>query len=165
MNPIKLLLEWRINNFIRDFDINMEKFSFMSSRKERKENWIILKQKLFSRGYIMNDTYPTINCYMIIKNIIWKNIIKYENVKDNHYANALWNKTQHSLLCNTGSFLSITRAILLDSHITKSGDNINILQEIIIKFLILVDNIITQYLIPDLSHITKLYMLDSILTI
>ena len=163
MNPIELLLEWRTDKVLRDFDISVKKFGSMTLHKEREENWIILKKKLISRGYIINNDYTAINCYIIIKNIIWKNIIKYKIMTNQCYGYMLYNNHQYALICN--GHPNISRWILLNTYIIESRNNIHILQDIIIKFLILLDNIITQHLIPDLSHITKFYMVNSILTI
>ena len=165
MNPIQLLLEWRTDNIIRDFDINMENFSPTISNTEREKNWKMLKQKLISRGYIIIDKYAPHICYLIIKNIIWKNIIYYEIAQDNYCLCSLYNNCQYRLFYNNSHSAYFTREGLFRGDDTKFLDNINILEDIITKYLILLNDIITQYLIPDLSHITKSYMLDSILII
>ena len=107
------------------------------------------------------------DCYYVIKNIIWKNIINYNIIDNKFHVYMLWTKKlQINYTTNIVPFLN--RHIILNKNISytdKSNDNLDMLYSIIINYLLLLEPIILNYLIVDLSYVLKKYMFDVILMI
>ena len=102
-------------------------------------------------------------CYMAIKNIIWKNIINYRATEFDYYTHMIHTGYKCTTpLYGTPCLYSET---LLNANNINSNNYLDILQQKIINCLLLLDEIIIQYLIGDLLHITKMYIFDAWLII
>ena len=163
VNPIRLLVEWRFDNFVKEFNMS----GFMAS----SENFFIdngdaLKQKLTVFGYTIdiNEDSTVINsCYCFIKNIIWKNIINYENILDMIHVTMIHINYKDKYITKK---YRINKNILLNQSRHFSTDNyISKMHNIIINYILLINDIVTSNLILDLLSINKQYMFDAMLII
>ena len=82
MTLIEKLVEIRLNNFIKEYDIDINCFSTYTNN--RKVSWEQLKQK-FIKNNLVADDCDAFDCYLIIKNIVWKNIISYDIINNKWY--------------------------------------------------------------------------------
>ena len=163
MALIKKLVEWRLESLIREFDINMKNFSM--SAPMREQNWSLLGEKIIPRDYITSEKNIGRICILIIHNIIWKNIVTYKFEGNEWHSHMLHiNYTSNYTFVTYN--VSMTRDYLLKNYIaSRSYENNEKLENIIINYLMLINPIITEFLIVDLSNIIKMYMFDAILTI
>ena len=174
MALIEKLLEWRLDCLIREFDIDIENFYYATPTSE--QNWLLLGEKIIPRDYITTGKNIGHICLLLIHNIIWKNIIKYE-LKENTgktewHMHMLYNnvRTRDTLI---DSGLTMNRNYLLGYHICRNCyctncrkcTNKKKIENLIINYLMLIDPIIIEYLLADLSNIIKMYMIDAIITI
>ena len=157
-NPINLLVTYRLNNFIKKFDIEIDKFSYDTLLNNRKAYWLQLKQKLILHKYVTTNSNFR-SCFVVILNIIWKNIINYEvsqcfycyHMIHSGYMHGKWFSDLPCLYVNT----------LLNENIkVPLKQNLDILQQTIINYLLLLDQIVTEHMLSDLLHITRIYMFD-----
>lgn len=162
MNPIYMLVEHRLNNFLIGLDTN----NFSISKPEK---CLALKLKLISRGYNVGTSVDNLEmCFCAIKQIIWKNIITYEFVpcqpKNKLYFHMLHNgyKSSYTLMIEI-----IVCDTLLGKYelIEKINDNMKIMATTIINYMLLLDDIIMNNLIRDLLCVIKQYMFDAMLII
>ena len=164
MALIMKLVEWRLESLIKEFDINMDNFSIGTQMREHK--WLQLGEKIIPRDYVTTEKNIGRICILIIHNIIWKNIIKYDLIVNQWHSHMLYidYKTCYALttrnLYMTHTFL--LKRMILPNMVRKNNQKI---QNIIINYLMLIDPIITEFLIVDLSKIIKMYMLDAIIII
>ena len=158
MSLISTLVEYRYDNFLREFNIDETKFN--NSDTIRIENWSKLKQKITTHNYDISEQISDgLFCYLFIKKLVWKNIINY-NLE--HY------KWEVSMLYNNNRTFSyfgtncpyLDRSILLNKDRRNVIDNNNKMQNLIINYLILIQIIGTNHLIIDLVTIIKSYMFD-----
>ena len=163
LHPIEILVQWRYDKFISEFNINIRKFN---SNNKRKENWIKLKEQLISRGNVI-DTDSFIHCYMFIYNIIWKNIINY-SVSDIEPCGYNWHC--HMLYTTPKKIRKhyyheplLQYDILERNNYAKN--NLNIIQNTITTYFKLINTIVGDHLVSDLSKIINICMFDLILMI
>ena len=161
-NPIKLLVKYRLDNFIKKFDIKIEFFNFRITVSERKVSWLELKQKLILHKYVTTDSNFR-SCLVAIKNIIWKNIISYELSGCVYCYHMIHSGYKNIERLPDVPCLHIGTS--LNKNFIKSNNNLDILQQKIINNLLLLHQIIVKYLIVDLLHITKINMFDAWLII
>ena len=168
-----LLIDWRIIKFIREFDINIWDIdSFTDTKRERQ--WKILKQKLILHNYVtVKDDFR--HCYVVINNIIWKNIINHKikyNTDSAHYhlySHMLYNNYhQTRRLVPKIPYFSKHNIPYFSKHnilndTTMTRDNFVKMRDFIVIYLILIDNIVTTYMIPDLCNVIKKCMYNIII--
>lgn len=164
MALIKKLVKLRLESLIREFDINMENFNIGSAKTE--QNWLALEEKIIPSNYVTIEKNSGRKCILIIHNIIWKNIIKYELIENKWHTHMLHSNYRSFGYIRT-KFLSMNYDYLLKINSDKDTYNYNNnkLQNLIINYLMLINPIILKYLIIDLSNIIKMYMFDVIITI
>ena len=161
------MLEIRFDNFIKEFDIDINRFSVYSTDNIRKMAWVLLKQKLLICKYITVE-YNTLECIVAIKNIIWKNIMNHEIIDQSWHVYMYHNKFQHiqlQTLAPTSDFY-LSYYILLNRHWhynPRINDNCCKLQTKIINYIILVDIVVTENIIYDLAPIIRAYIFDVML--
>ena len=161
--PIRLLIEYRVNSLIKEFDIKIELFTIWRSVCDRNIVWEQLKQKLILHKFVTDDN-DYLSCLAAIKNIIWKNIISYEARESIYYFHMI-----HSEYKSCMPFDG-TPSLYIDSLLNRNpnkitNNNLAILQQKIINNLLLLHQIIVKYLIVDLLNITKRYIFDAWLVI
>ena len=152
MNPIFLLVEYRLNNFMVGFDFkDLHAFTYNPKCEEMKE-------KLISYGYTI-DTHPyDLNfCLYAIKHMIWKNIINYEIVENKMRTHMLYN--------NYISEYRITIYPINYDALLNMYDGGTSLDNTIINYFLLLTGIVMSNLISDLLWITKQYVFDVMLII
>ena len=155
MNPIQKLVEWRLNNLISEFNITLNDFV---NRGWNDEIWINIRKKLIYHDDI-TDSYNYRFRYCAIKNIIWKNIIIYEFVPhDSININMLYNNYKNRFKLEP--YFGSLRCLILNENGDQSLDNINKMLNMIINYLLFIDQCIMKYMIFDLSSILKLYFFD-----
>ena len=167
INPLEKLLRWRFYNIIEKLDINMDNFDYSALYQVRKNALKILNQKLISCGYVTLEESKLYGCYYIIKNIIWKNIISYELTQTKCYVHMLWNKnkTKHDR-CGKYGYIVTNLIFNIDTYNSyESSKNLKILYATIIQYLLLLNKIISRYLLNDLTTILNMYIFDVILII
>ena len=158
-NPINLLICYRLEKIINEFDIKMENFSFGTSLNDIKTNWLQLKQKLILHKYVTNDS-DFVSCRVAILNIIWKNIIIHKAIGSSSYCHMIYSGYINCRIhCE---YPSLYKNILLEKtrNNMESNNNLDILQQKIINNLLLVDQIIIKYLLVDLLHIINMCIFD-----
>ena len=154
MNPIYLLVEYRLNNFMIDFDFKERNgFTYISRCKE-------MKQKLISYGYITDNLNY---CFAAIKHMIWKNIINYEIVENKMRVHMYYNNYISEYPIKI--YYIYHDSLLNINDDGRSLDNMDIMHDIIINFFLLVDNVVMSNLIPDILSIMKLYVFDVMLMV
>ena len=72
MTLIKKLVEIRLDTFIKEFDIDISIFDYV--RDNRIISWEQVKQKFIKHNLITNNC-NSLDCYLVIVNTIWKNIM------------------------------------------------------------------------------------------
>ena len=159
--PIGILVRWRYAKFMSEFNINTFKFNH---NDKRKENWIRLKKQLISQNYV-TDTDSFIHCFMVINNIIWKNIINH-SVSSVGVYNYNWHL--HMLYIDIEQIKIhyfpepyINKYMLLTN--SQIIDNLCKMQNIIINYFLLINSIVTSHMISDLSEIIKMHMYNIML--
>ena len=157
-NPINLLVTHRLNIFIKEFDIELDFFNIYRTSSERKASWLDLKQKLILHKYVTIDS-DFISCFVAIQNVVWKNIIQYKAIHSSYYYHHMIH-SGHEDLTPILSVPCFYIATLLNKNLKASNNNLNILQQKIINYLLLLHQIIVKYLIVDLLSISKIYMFD-----
>ena len=167
MNMIELFVKIRLDNFIRQFDINIKDFGADILLNIRINNWKILKEKLIQHRYASNK-YDLCDCFRVIKNIIWKNIMFYEIIDNQCHIYMYHNK--YNDIC--GVFLSKSPHLSYDILLNKNNyysdklkDNCYILQTKIINYMMLLDILVTENMIEDLIPMFKAYIFDVILVV
>ena len=168
MALIEKLVERRLDNFIKEFDIDMNCFSVTSTNNTIKINWHKLTQKLIEYGHVTNHSH-TFNCYYVIKNIVWKNILFYDITNEKIHLNMYHNNYQiitpiFRYHMHTYPFLS--REDILNRNrdfYSMLIDNCTKLQTKIINYIMLLDILVTEYMINDLAYIFKMYIFDVML--
>ena len=65
MSLIERLVEIRLDNFIKEYDIDISCFGETSMYINRKVSWDLLKQKLIKHNVIIDDCNE-FDCYLII---------------------------------------------------------------------------------------------------
>ena len=161
-NPLEKLLRWQFYNIIEKLDINMDNFDYSALYKVRKNALKILNQKLISCGYVTLEESKLYGCYNIIKNII-----SYELTQTKCYVHMLWNKnkTKHDT-CGKYGYIVTNLIFNIDTYNSnESSQNLKILYSTIIQYLLLLNKIISRYLLNDLTNILNMYIFDVILII
>ena len=172
MSLIEKFVEIRLDNFIQQFDINIDNFSIHSFLDIRKNSWEILKRKLINHRYGSNE-YDLIDCRLVIKNIIWKNIMFFEIIGELEHVRMYHIKYRDVKDVNRTSSPYLTYHFLLNkfllnkttNYIYAQKNNCCILQAKIINYIMLVDILITENMIEDLIPMFKAYIFDVILVL
>ena len=165
MTMIEKLVELRIDTFIKEFDININYFDFNAIGDIKKVSWEQLKQKFIKCNLVSNNS-DVFDCYCVIKNIIWKNIITY-NIIDNKLY--MYMNHYNFRAVRESNYLTIgclSYNILLNKHdyfYPESKYNCTKLETKIINYMMLLDTLVTQYMISDLVYMFKMYIFDVIL--
>ena len=163
MSLIEKLVALRIAKIMREFDIIMTDYGIYSPLEMRKIKWLAIKRKIFRQKYV-NDCDMLIYYLDIknIKNIIWKNIMSYDII----------NKHYHIYMYHTAFshikpvFRSADDDILNGGHNSynrEKKNNCEILQTKIINYMMLIDILVRDNMICDLSPIFKAHIFDVIL--
>ena len=166
-NPIEKILEWRLDQLFHKLDFDIKNIALTITVDERNKQWKILNQKLVLNGYISLEKSTSYGCYYVIKNIVWKNIINCVIINDMFHVHMLWNKSWQ----NCGKlvmFPYFNRNLIFNKgtpYDHDSKNNLDTLYSIIINYLLLINPIILNHLISDLSNILKKYMFDVMLII
>lgn len=90
MALIETLTKLRLDNFMKEFDIETNYFNYTN----RKANWELLKEKFIKHGYVNNNS-DIYDCYCVIKNIVWKNIAVYSLVYKKLHVHMCNNNKQY----------------------------------------------------------------------
>lgn len=165
MSLIQRLVEWRLDKFLIEFDINIEDFNFMLKDKVRLQSWKKLQQRMVN----YNTGKCSYTCYFVILNIIWKNIIKFDyyDLDNEHrfHIHMLYTNYRDRVLNKKKSIASLNRKFLLCKKIyaLESNENSDIIQKRIINYIFLIDQFSTEKLILDLVKKIKMCMLDIML--
>ena len=159
--PIGILVSWRYDKFRSEFNINTPQFN---DNDNRKENWVKLKQQLILQNYV-TDADSFIDCYTVINNIIWKNIINYSvsNVRVKTYN---WNYHMlHTDKRQTLIHYFPEPYLGKDIQYTNESiiDNLCKMQNIIINYFLLIKIIAETHMIFDLSEIINMHMYNIML--
>ena len=161
MNPIQVLVKWRLDNLKKELDFITDK----------RGQWKKIQTNLVFFKYILNNkSDDKWYYYAVIKNIIWKNIINYEikyytyhHIKclNTHMLYNNYRKTEADINYNV---LSLDNELLLNlNDKLMLQDNLNIMQLRIINYITLIDKIVTDNLILDLIDTIKWYIFDVML--
>ena len=157
MALIEKLTKLRFDNFLKEFNIDID-FNIIT-----KINWYELKQKIIEHGYGTNN-YNFYDCFFVIKNIVWKNIVTFDIIDKNLHVNMYHNNYKY-ISCIYYDFCDSYNSLFCHiSHCKtfyenfKLKDNCIILQRKIINYIILLDILVTKYLITDLVYSIKNYM-------
>ena len=168
MNPINHLLEWRLDIFLKKYNIDLN--DFCESEKYLARTYAlrnIAKQLVPCNSCNNSERKKYINYgFWLIKGVIWKNIINYTLIVDtNSYEcklciTRIYNNQRVTINAINRKWMN--RDILLNKLYTGSFsddtvdklsyDNLNKLWFLIISYLMLTDAIIT---ISDISNIIK----------
>ena len=177
MNPIHKIIQWRLDIFIKEFNIKLEGFVILE--EEISKINMRIRQQLLSSNYI---TAAEIKRHkldyeyyrMVIKNIIWKNIINYEYISENKNFDHCTLVT-HFLYCNHIRKQKIGRtcypkllltdilneSLFYDHYLTKT--NLDHMLNLIINYFILISIISTNYIEFDISNLIKQYIYNIII--
>ena len=159
MALIEKLTKLRFDNFLKEFNIDIDDFNHNNTRVK----WEQLKRKFIGSGYI-SECCNFIDCFFVIKNIVWKNLITYSFVDKKlhiimHFNDYKYISSINNNLCdyNVGLSYDIFRCDRwYESYELK--DNCIALQKKIINYIILLDILVAKYLICDLVYPIKNYM-------
>lgn len=165
MSLIEKLIEIRFDIFIREFDITITDFDIHSNFIKRKNSWDTLKQKFIKCGYVTNEN-NAVDCYYIIKNIMWKNIMAFDVMGDQCCIYMYHNTLSTKYVNFTKIIPCFSCETLLGRHnyfIHEQKNNCDILQTKIINYIMLLDILVTEHMISDLVRIFKEYIVDVIL--
>ena len=143
MNLIRMLVQYRFDNFMKEYDIKMNDFAYDTPHYIKDKNWKKLKQQLILHNYKYEydtDAYNKIFCYVAIKNIIWKNIINHE-IKKRHNYNTLFLYNNYQVE-NTLYLGNMNYSYLLNTYMpytfnTALNDNSNKLQSLVVNYIML----------------------------
>lgn len=156
MNPIERLIEWRLYIFLKELGIDIKKAGYVQ--------WEIIKRKLSTK-----NSYCDCEYYILLKNIIWHNIIRYEIVSEpTIFYNTLKHKTHVDLLytnykgthihsCYTFWNLHIKSVLNKQSNIASNiiNDNFNKMQNLIVTYFMLSNIIMANTVIDICNEIKK----------
>ena len=160
MSLIEKLVEIRLVNFIKEHDIDVNCYG-------RKISWNLLKQK-FIKDKLVTMIDDEFDCYLVINNIIWKNIMV-SNIVDNNWRSHMHhNNFQNVILMCRSTWPYLSYNILLNKHwlhYPMLKDNCTKLETKIINYMMLIDIIITEYMISDLVYMFKMYIFDVMLIV
>ena len=164
MSLIEKLVAKRLDNFIKEYDIDINCFG-INILNNRKVSWQQLKQK-FIKDNLVADCCDACDCYLIIKNNIWKNIITYNIINNEWHIYRHHNNTHDTSpvfrqYCPYLSYDTLLNKISNTS--VQSNDNCTKLETKIINYIMLLNIIVRQYMISDLVDICKIYIFDVIL--
>lgn len=185
MNPIINIVKWRLSNLETELSITLDKL-----HGDSLDAWEKIQMQLVLRKYInsLNDYFTDMNAdldcinlwnsFVIINNIIWKNILKYEmrddiyiyiNMLYNNYENNYYVKyiipdiTHATLLCESPPINPINLSIISLINLSiEVHNNLDIMTSVIINFFMIIDKI-SDNLILDLAYMIKWYVFDIIL--
>lgn len=160
MSLIEKLVIWRLNQ--------VEKMLGITIKQTEQLSWYDINQ--ISKQLFLQDCADDCSwwdCYVYIRNIIWKNIVNFRI----SYSSTHPQKTicAHMLHSNNSIefYVMNNRPILNRDYLLYSGGyytiNLNKAQRAIINYLLLTNYITISYLISDLNTITKWYIFDIIL--
>ena len=168
MNPIEILVKWRIDNLERELNIDINKIGgFIDKISEWKK---IGTNLVFFKYITSNKSEDIWYYYAVMKNIIWKNIINYEIKYYTQYqikclySHMLYNNYKKTMrIPNDIFYLPYESLLNKNDDLSLLQNNLHIMQLRIIKYLALINKIVTDKLILDLANTIKWYMLDLIL--
>lgn len=171
MNPIEYLLDWRLDSFLKKYNVRLEDFSTskdISVRKLLFKN--IAKQLLPKKSYSDSERKKYINYgYWLIKNVIWKNITTYtlrpfDNSEECEICITRIYSNQQEIFVSINWNSFDRNSILNRSYCnTFSKDNLDKLWYLIINHFMLIDTIIIEHALSDLTNIVKELIYNMIL--
>ena len=156
MALIVKLAELRFDNFLKEFNIDTDDFNY----NNRKIKWEELKQKFIKYGYVTKHC-DFIDCYFVIKSIVWKNIVAYSLVDKKLYVIMYHNNYKYISYINYISYPQLFYDELLCKKWYKTlklKDNCIALQRKIINYITLLDILVSKYMISDLAYPFKNYL-------
>ena len=169
MSLIEKLVEIRLRIFMKEFDININSFGFYSLDSTRKILWEKLKQKFIKYNLVTNN-HNAFDCYLVINNIIWKNIMAHQIIDNKIYIYMYHNFQNVSEIYHNK--YEYNPVLLYDILLYKKfyeypeqKNNCIILQTKIINYFMLLDALVTKYMISDLKNMFKRYIYDVILVL
>ena len=165
MALIEKLVKIRIDTFLKEFDIDISDLALTDNI--RKINWETLKRKFIKYNLVTNN-HNAYDCYLVINNIIWKNIMTWLILDNKLYIHMYHNSCQIiKLICyNYYPYLSydmLLKKNWCDYDIGVLKDNCSKLQTKIINYIMLLDIFVTEYMISDLVYMFKMYIYDVML--
>ena len=182
MALIEKLVEMRIDTFLKEFDIDISDFSVTNII--RKINWETLKRKFIKYNLVTlslegqagvkaefsapADNHNAYDCYLVINNIIWKNIMTWLILDNKLYIHMYHNSCQIVRLICYSYYPYLSYDMLLkknwcDYDIGVLKGNCSKLQTKIINYIMLLDILVTEYMISDLVYMFKMYIYDVML--
>ena len=119
---------------------------------------------------MVTDNCDVFDCYWVIKNIIWKNIVAYIFVDKKLHFNAYHNNFQKILYptrhLNYSPYLYYDALLNKQLYeISELKDNCIIFQTKIINHMMLLDILVAHNMISDLIYPFKMYMFNVMLLI
>ena len=165
---IKKLVELRIDTFIKEFDIDINSFDLYSMYNTRKVKWEQIKQKFIKCNFLTNKCYAY-DCYLVINNIIWKNIMGHDIIDNKMYIRMYHNNFQSMpFVCyifhEYYPILSYDRLLYKKVYrYPELKDNCFVLETKIINYIMLLDILVTEYMISDLIYTLKMYIFNVML--
>ena len=168
MSMIEKFVEVRINNFIKEFDIDINCFGNISAIV-RSLSWEKLRQKFIKHNLV--DYYcGSFDCYLAVKNYVWKNIMVYYTTHSEWHVHMYHNNYRHerALKLIRGNIPYLSDDIFFGKyqyHYPAIQDNCHILQTKIINYIMLLDILVTEHMISDLVYMFKIYIFDVILVL
>ena len=169
MSLIEKLVKIRFDNFIKEFDVDINCFDEYSRSNVRKMAWVPLKQKLLTQQNITINV-TTFDCYIVIKNMIWRNIIYTKFIDQLWQIHMYYNNFQETLRLQIldADITTLSYNMLINKATTYYAiqfENCVILQTKIINYIMLLDIIVTENIIYDLGSIFKKYIFNVILVL
>ena len=171
MNPIEYLLDWRLDSFLKKYNVRLEDFSTskdISVRKLLFKN--IAKQLLPKKSYSDSERKKYINYgYWLIKNVIWKNITSYtltpiDNSDECELCiTRIYSNHQETFIPTNWKYMDREMILNRTKRNIYSDDNLNKLLNLIINYFMLIDIIITEFALADLCNIVKQLIYHTVL--
>ena len=158
MNSIKYLLDWRLDNFLKEYNIDLDDFDQSKDLDLRLQAFKNIAKQLVPRtscNDIERKKYINYGLWLI-KSAIWKNITSYTFTVDtnsdkcNLYITRIYSNHRETFVPNNSTFMD--RNMLLNKCNFFSNDNLNKLWYLIISYFMLIDAII---ILSDLSNVVK----------
>lgn len=171
MNPIQHLLDWRLDIFLKEYNIKLELFNKsidISKRKQIFKN--IAKQLTPCNFYSDTERKNYINYgFWIIKNVIWKNITSYtltpiDNSDECELCiTRIYSNHQETFIPTNWKYMDREMILNRTKRNIYSDDNLNKLLNLIINHFMLIDIIITEFALADLCNIVKQLIYHTVL--
>ena len=165
MTLIEKLVKLRLDNFIREFNLDISWSNFNYLNNTRKIFWDRTKQKFIEHNLVNNHCDPY-ECYLVIENNIWKGIMANYIIDDKWHVHMYHNNFRDITELCYDYYPYISYHILLQKKLYKNPmliDNCTKLQSKIIDYIMLIDILVTENMISDLAYMFKMCIYDVML--